>query len=127
MPIYEYACGNCEYELEEVQKFNDPVLVECPQCGKAELYRKISKSAFHLKGGGWYKDGYGLNAEKKNAAEDKKPKSEAATETTTTEKTSTEKSTATDSSNSPPAATPVSPATTSASTASSSSASSSLA
>ena len=58
MPIYEYLCATCGYQFEEVQKFNEPPLEECPYCGKKSARRQISMSAFHLKGGGWYKDGY---------------------------------------------------------------------
>ena len=58
MPIYEYLCASCGYQFEEVQKFNEPPLEECPDCGKKSARRQISMSAFHLKGGGWYKDGY---------------------------------------------------------------------
>ena len=58
MPIYEYLCETCGYQFEEVQKFNEPPIDECPDCGKKSARRQISMSAFHLKGGGWYKDGY---------------------------------------------------------------------
>ena len=58
MPIYEYLCASCGYQFEEVQKFNDPPLEECSDCGKNSARRQVSMSAFHLKGGGWYKDGY---------------------------------------------------------------------
>ena len=58
MPIYEYLCASCGYQFEEVQKFNEPSLEECPDCGKNTARRQVSISAFHLKGGGWYKDGY---------------------------------------------------------------------
>ena len=67
MPIYEYLCKSCGYEFEEVQKFSDPSLEECPDCGKNNAERQVSMSSFHLKGGGWYKDGYSSNvAEKEN-------------------------------------------------------------
>tara|TARA_B100000686_G_scaffold119024_1_gene126158 strand:- start:88 stop:444 length:357 start_codon:yes stop_codon:yes gene_type:complete len=58
MPIYEYLCESCGFQFEEVQKFNDPPLEECPVCGKNSASRQVSMSTFHLKGGGWYKDGY---------------------------------------------------------------------
>ena len=58
MPIYEYLCASCGFHFEEVQKFNDPPLEECINCGKKSASRQVSMSAFHLKGGGWYKDGY---------------------------------------------------------------------
>ena len=60
MPIYEYICKSCEHEFEEMQRFSDAPLEQCPSCKEeSSLQRKVSKSAFHLKGGGWYKDGYG--------------------------------------------------------------------
>ena len=59
MPIYEYRCQQCGHDFEEMQKFSDPPVESCPECGSLEAQRKVSGSAFHLKGGGWYKDGYG--------------------------------------------------------------------
>ena len=59
MPIYEYGCQQCGHDFEEMQKFSDPPVERCPECGSPEAQRKVSVSAFHLKGGGWYKDGYG--------------------------------------------------------------------
>tara|TARA_B100000579_G_scaffold107814_1_gene85814 strand:+ start:2024 stop:2380 length:357 start_codon:yes stop_codon:yes gene_type:complete len=58
MPIYEYLCASCGFRFEEVQKFSDQPIEECPNCGKNSATRQVSMSAFHLKGGGWYKDGY---------------------------------------------------------------------
>ena len=72
MPIYEYKCENCGYEFEEMLHFterDDPLNIPCEQqieqtkhmsfkCdGKVHL--KMSLGSFHLKGSGWYKDGYG--------------------------------------------------------------------
>ncbi len=62
MPIYEYLCKSCGYEFEEVQKFSDPSFDTCPSCGDGCAERKVSMSSFHLKGGGWYKDGYSNKA-----------------------------------------------------------------
>ena len=59
MPIYEYVCQSCGKEFEEMQRFSDAPLEQCLCEEKAPVQRKVSKSAFHLKGGGWYKDGYG--------------------------------------------------------------------
>ncbi len=59
MPIYEYVCQSCGKEFEEMQRFSDTPLEQCLCEEKAPVQRKVSKSAFHLKGGGWYKDGYG--------------------------------------------------------------------
>lgn len=59
MPIYEYICENCNEELEVIQKVADKPISLCPSCNQQGLKKKTSMSAFHLKGGGWYKDGYG--------------------------------------------------------------------
>lgn len=59
MPIYEYRCNACGKTFEKLQKFSDPPLDVC-ECGaKGQVERLLSPPAFHLKGGGWYKDGYG--------------------------------------------------------------------
>ena len=59
MPIYEYECAACGEREEHTQRIADAPLTTCARCGKEALHRVISPSAFHLKGGGWYKDGYG--------------------------------------------------------------------
>lgn len=57
MPIYAYRCLKCEAEPEYLQKMSEPPITVCEACG-GELVRKVTAAAFHLKGGGWYKDGY---------------------------------------------------------------------
>ena len=54
MPIYEYLCENCGKELEIIQKISEDPLVDCPECGKSSLRKKISAVGFQLKGTGWY-------------------------------------------------------------------------
>ncbi len=54
MPIYEYACRNCEHTLDALQKISDEPLLECPACGQPQLKRLISAPRFRLKGAGWY-------------------------------------------------------------------------
>jgi putative FmdB family regulatory protein len=54
MPIYEYACTNCEHTLDALQKVADEPLVDCPECGKPALKRLLSAPRFRLKGQGWY-------------------------------------------------------------------------
>ena len=90
MPIYEYLCKSCGYKFEEVQKFSDLSLEECPDCGKNSAQRQVSMSSFHLKGGGWYKDGYSNNnSDKENSGKDKSPAQPK--EESTSDKSSTEK------------------------------------
>jgi len=54
VPIYEYACNECEHTLDALQKMSDDPLVDCPACGKPELKRLVSAPRFRLKGAGWY-------------------------------------------------------------------------
>ena len=82
---------SCGYQFEEVQKFSDPSLEKCTDCGKNSAQRQVSMSSFHLKGGGWYKDGYSSNvAEKENIERTgKEGSSTSSKESTTGEKPST--------------------------------------
>ena len=59
MPIYEYFCESCDHIFEKFQKITDSSNSICTKCNVNIAKRKISVSAFHLKGGGWFKDGYG--------------------------------------------------------------------
>lgn len=54
MPIYEYQCEACGHKLEAIQKLSDPVLEDCPVCGKSKLKKLLSAAGFQLKGSGWY-------------------------------------------------------------------------
>lgn len=63
MPIYEYECRACGHEFEAMQKFTDPVLIDCPDCAKPTLKKLISPVAFRLKGTGWYETDF-KNAKK---------------------------------------------------------------
>jgi putative FmdB family regulatory protein len=65
MPIYEYLCEGCGMVNEKLQKVNDPPPARCDECGSRKLAKLVSRSAFQLKGGGWYSD---LYASKKKEA-----------------------------------------------------------
>ncbi len=56
MPIYEYQREDGSV-FEITQRISDEPLVCCPETGQ-RVERLISRTAFHLKGGGWYSDGY---------------------------------------------------------------------
>jgi putative FmdB family regulatory protein len=59
MPTYEYACGACGHQWDEVQRITEPPLEVCPKCAKSAAHRLISGGTnFILKGGGWYSDLY---------------------------------------------------------------------
>jgi putative FmdB family regulatory protein len=54
VPIYEYACKECDHVLDALQKLSDDPLVDCPACGEASLRKLLSAPRFRLKGSGWY-------------------------------------------------------------------------
>jgi putative FmdB family regulatory protein len=60
MPIYEYKCKKCNKVVEIIKNINSDTKENCIVCGK-EMTKLISLSSFHLKGSGWYKDGYTNN------------------------------------------------------------------
>jgi putative FmdB family regulatory protein len=76
MPIYEYRCTSCGHTLEVIQKFNDKPLKKCTECSGA-LEKLISRSAFQLKGGGWYNEGYGGGHGSSSSNSSKSPASDA--------------------------------------------------
>ena len=39
MPIYTYRCENCGVQFDQTQKFSDPLLTKCPECGKKTLQK----------------------------------------------------------------------------------------
>ena len=73
MPIYEYRCKSCGQHLEIIQKVGDPARRKCERCG-GRLEKLISRTAFVLKGGGWYSEGYASGGGKKSGEPDKDKK-----------------------------------------------------
>ncbi len=70
MPIYEYECGGCGHRLEAIQRFSDPLLTDCPVCGKAELRKLLSPAGFQLKGTGWYVTDFRDSSKRKDKKKD---------------------------------------------------------
>ncbi len=57
MPLYEYQCKKCHHRFERIQKFSDPHVKKCPDCGgSVELV--VSAPAVQFKGSGWYVTDY---------------------------------------------------------------------
>ena len=54
MPIYAYRCDDCGFAKDVLQKMSDPVLTDCPDCGKATFKKQLTAAGFQLKGTGWY-------------------------------------------------------------------------
>ncbi len=76
MPIYAYACRNCGYTMDALQKMSDDVLVDCPKCGQPELKRQLSAPRFRLKGSGWYETDFKKDNQRNLAGDAGKPKSD---------------------------------------------------
>ena len=93
MPIYEYRCLNCSHQFELMQKFSDPPAETCPSCAGI-VQKLISRSAFHLKGSGWYVTDYGRNgnADDKAASKNNAESSTEGGDTKTSDTPSTSES-----------------------------------
>jgi len=73
VPIYEYACRNCEHTLDALQKMSDDPLLECPDCGEPQLKRLISAPRFRLKGQGWYETDFKKDNQRNLSKSDAEP------------------------------------------------------
>ncbi len=78
MPIYAYACEQCEHTLDALQKIADEPLVDCPECGKPALKRLLSAPRFRLKGQGWYETDF-KTGNQRNLHGEKEPAKESST------------------------------------------------
>jgi putative FmdB family regulatory protein len=58
MPLYEYKCEACAHRFERIQKFSDPPVETCPQCG-GQVRKLLSAPAIQFKGSGFYITDYG--------------------------------------------------------------------
>ena len=52
--MYEYECAACGHRFERIQKFSDPPVETCPNCGQAQVQKLLSSPAIQFKGTGWY-------------------------------------------------------------------------
>jgi putative FmdB family regulatory protein len=77
LPIYEYLCEKCGHEFEREQRITEDPVKVCPSCRAKKVRRLISRTAFVLKGSGWYSD---LYSSAKPAAEKGAEKSEGTSE-----------------------------------------------
>lgn len=57
--LYEYKCNKCEHITEIIRKVDErDEPAECEECGHEYTQRCYTVVPFHLKGTGWYSDGY---------------------------------------------------------------------
>jgi len=67
MPLYEYECDACGRRFEKIQRFSDPPLEQCDQCGKGPVRKLPSSPAIQFKGSGWYITDYAKKGSDKAA------------------------------------------------------------
>ena len=79
MPLYEYRCRKCGTQIERIQKFSDPLLTICEECG-GELEQMLSAPAIQFKGSGWYVNDYGKSGSTKPAGEQAEKAAEKASD-----------------------------------------------
>ena len=82
MPLYEYECTACHKHTEKIQKFSDPPVKKCPECG-GPVEQLLSAPIVQFKGSGWYVTDYASKSSagsstngdsvSKNEASSKKP------------------------------------------------------
>ena len=88
MPNYEFECTSCGAIMELFIKMSDPNPTKCSECGGGPVNKLLSAPNFHLKGGGWYADGYdGKSNKKPKSSEAEKPEQKPAQKTDTTSDT----------------------------------------
>ena len=83
MPLYEYQCQKCGHRFERIQRFSDPLVKKCPECG-GKVEQLISAPAVQFKGSGWYVTDYakksGTPPSGKNGSDIKAESSESKSE-----------------------------------------------
>jgi putative FmdB family regulatory protein len=57
VPLYEYQCKKCKHRFEKIQKFSDPPIKKCPECG-GPVEKLLHAPAVQFKGSGWYVTDY---------------------------------------------------------------------
>jgi putative FmdB family regulatory protein len=98
MPLYEYQCQKCGHRFEKIQKFSDPTIKKCPECG-GRVEQLLSAPAVQFKGSGWYVTDYANKSQSasssdgaKDSKKDEKNKSEATGKEGSSKESSTKES-----------------------------------
>jgi len=68
LPLYEYQCRKCKHRFERIQKFSDPILKTCPECG-GTVDQLLTAAAVRFKGSGWYATDYPSKSSSKSSGE----------------------------------------------------------
>jgi putative FmdB family regulatory protein len=68
VPLYEYQCKKCKHRFEKIQKFSDPPVRKCPECGGG-VEKLLSMPAVQFKGTGWYVTDYARKSGASNSSD----------------------------------------------------------
>jgi putative FmdB family regulatory protein len=85
VPLYEYQCKKCKHRFEKIQKFSDPPVKKCPECG-GPAEQMLSAPAVQFKGSGWYVTDYarkgspGSSSESSASSDGGSPQAKAASD-----------------------------------------------
>ena len=102
MPTYQYACTECDAQMEVVQSFSDDSLTVCPEC-EGRLRKVYSAVGIVFKGSGFYRTDSGKTAN--SSAVSGSASGEGSTESKDSGSTDSAKSTADSGGTSTPAST----------------------
>jgi putative FmdB family regulatory protein len=89
MPVYTYRCESCGIRFDQNQKFTDPALTRCPECGKKSLRKVFQPVGIVFKGKGFYAtdhrspSGSGKNSAHSEEKTESKPANETKSSTET--------------------------------------------
>jgi putative FmdB family regulatory protein len=86
MPLYEYQCTKCKHRFEKIQKFSDPEIKKCPECG-GKVEKLLSAPAVQFKGSGWYVTDYANKSGASSKSSSSDGDSSSSSSETKTEKT----------------------------------------
>ena len=71
MPVYEYACENCEHAFQQQRRVTERQSARCPRCNG--IGRKvIGAVGIIFKGSGWHSTDYRKSEDKKAADPEEK-------------------------------------------------------
>ena len=87
MPLYSYRCENCGVQFDRRQRYDEPALRTCPECGRRTLHKLIGPVGIVFKGAGFYSTDHRSTTGMKSSNSEK---SEAKPEKTETKETKSE-------------------------------------
>ena len=94
MPLYEYECEACGKRFEKIQKYSDPLVDVCPNCGKGPVKKLLSSPAIQFKGSGFYITDYAKKGspESSTSASQSKPTSDKSSDSSSSSSSSSSES-----------------------------------